>query len=160
MSETTERDELVERALLKYNITGSNPHAVVAFTRGEIDALVALRIEHSAAREAALCGALKPFAKMQEVLDGDLQQRPPEMTAFQQKDVRITYGDLRNAKAALSDTSPAASRLLKIESAFESADDKDWDHLFQHDLADSGHGQFWRGVLLKVREALLTGASK
>ena len=40
-----------------------------------------------------------------------------------------------------------------LRHAFRNADEKDWDHLFRM-LPASGHGQFWKAVMLEAKAAL------
>lgn len=50
-------------------------------------------------------------------------------------------------------TESQLNRIALIDEAFAPVDEKDWDHLFAN-IPDSGHGQFWKQVLSKARQAL------
>lgn len=52
----------------------------------------------------------------------------------------------------------AAAEIERLRHPFRNADRMDWDHLFRM-LPDSGHGRFWKAVLMEMRDAL-TSASQ
>ena len=66
-----------------------------------------------------------------------------------------TNGDHTYSQAELADLVYIERQVGRetIKRHFRNADDMDWDHLFKM-IPDSGHGKFWKEVLMSVRVEL------
>ena len=62
--------------------------------------------------------------------------------------------DRTNAWQAARRLEALQAEVGRLRNPFRNVDAADWRHLFDHDLADSGHGQFWEAVLIEMRRAL------
>jgi chromosome segregation ATPase len=150
-TETTER-ELVEqlraeiRTLTNDNARWQESRDIFAQQTVELKA----QLEHSASREAALVGHLKNASAALEEADR-LAPTDKDGEYFQRVQSEID--------AALSDTSPAASRLLKIESAAKKLALEQQGFVDALSVTFAGTGRALAAAFIALKDALLTGAS-
>lgn len=58
--------------------------------------------------------------------------------------------EVERLKSALLTAQAERDKMKRVVEAFEHADWLDWQYLFENLLNDSGHGKFWKAVMMEV----------
>lgn len=133
------------RTLAQTSTTSTN-HNLISTAETELDHISSevARLRRLTPSPAGEGYVLVPVEPTEEMLDA-----APDSASGGKSDFdRAIYKAMLAARPPIPTASSAG-----VLHAFRNADAKDWQHLFLM-LPESGHGQFWKAVMLEVRAAL------